>query len=239
MKNEKSVGSDEDAPGRRAVQTRGPAPGRHQPASRVANVAGAERLRRRLSSIFQRPMSGIASRPRAARTASGTRPEDPGQQLPVAADPAVLARGGHLVVAREAFEELDVGNEARRARRGPRRDRGRAACSPAPGRRARARTRPRRRCPCPCRSPRRRGPGRRRTPRRRRGRCRGAPRRRAGRACPSPSPAASASPAAGGSRARPRRGRPPGRRRAGSAGERSCRPAGARLRAAGACRRRA
>ena len=40
------------------------------PASSVANVAGARRLRRRLSSIFQRPIE----RDRAADVASGARP---------------------------------------------------------------------------------------------------------------------------------------------------------------------
>ena len=99
----------EDARERRRSTTRRRRPGRHQAARSVASVAGAERLRRRLSIIFQRPISGIARAARGSRR--GPRPEDPGQQLPVAADPAMLARGRHLVVAREPLEELDVGDE--------------------------------------------------------------------------------------------------------------------------------
>ena len=39
-------------------------------------------------------------------------PENPGQQLPIAARPAVLARRGDLVMPRELFEELDVTRES-------------------------------------------------------------------------------------------------------------------------------
>ena len=61
-----------------------------QPATSSSERAPARsRLRRRLSRIFQRPMSGrrFALRPRARRHAR----EQPRQDLPVAADPAVLA----------------------------------------------------------------------------------------------------------------------------------------------------
>ena len=54
-------------------------------------------------------------RDRVGRAAPRRRPGrsgDPGQQLPVAPDPPVLARDRHFVVAREPFEELDVRNEA-------------------------------------------------------------------------------------------------------------------------------
>ena len=132
------------------------------------------------------PMSGI----RSGRSRRRRPREDPGQQLPVAARPPVLAGGGDLVVRRELLEELDVGDEP-----GAREDAleevvaqervlGHAAVQ------RRARTRRRRRCPCRCRSPRRRGPGRRRRPRPRRDRCRPGRRRSAGRATRRARPAA-------------------------------------------------
>ena len=44
------------------VHTRAELPGSVQPATRVSQVAGAERVRRRLSIIFHRPMRGIRVR---------------------------------------------------------------------------------------------------------------------------------------------------------------------------------
>ena len=75
---------------------------RQRPARRAARAtaAGADSVRRRLSSIFQRPIAGMrAALPcrRLPRHAA----EDPRQQLPVAARPAVLARGGDVVARRE------------------------------------------------------------------------------------------------------------------------------------------
>ena len=43
-----------------AVQTIGDAPGTVQPATSVRKAVGADSVRRRLSSIFQRPIMGIA-----------------------------------------------------------------------------------------------------------------------------------------------------------------------------------
>ncbi len=108
--------------------------------------------------------------------------EDPRQQLPVAARPAVLARRRDVVARRELLDDLDVGDEP-----GAREDaleeivaEERVLGDPAGERRlegvdvvdALAGVR----------ALRRRGPGTRRTPRTRRGRCRRGPRRRAGRA---------------------------------------------------------
>ncbi len=37
--------------------------------------------------------------------------KNPGQQLPVAAGPAVLTRGGHVVARRKLFDDLDIGSQ--------------------------------------------------------------------------------------------------------------------------------
>ena len=58
----------ESTAGMKRVQTPAAAPrATHHPATRVATLAGADRLRRRLSAIFQRPMSGVSPWFRAAR----------------------------------------------------------------------------------------------------------------------------------------------------------------------------
>ena len=76
------------SPGRTRSTPRATLPGTIHATTSVRNAAGADSVRRRLSSIFQRPISGMP------------RPEDPRQQLPVAARPAVLARRRHAVVRR-------------------------------------------------------------------------------------------------------------------------------------------
>ena len=125
-------------------------------------------VRRRLSSIFQRPIErnrtvvAVAARIPAA-------PKNPGQQLPIAARPAVLAGRGDVVACRKLFDDLDVRDQS-----GPREDsleevvtEQRALGDPAG--RAPLRTRRRRRCPCRCTSLPRTDPDRRRRRRTRTG----------------------------------------------------------------------
>ena len=139
-----------------------------QAASSVASAEGADERPAQVVDHLPARDGGDPARParRAVRPA-----QDPGQELPVSACPAVLPCRGLLVARGGLVEELDVGDQARPGRRCPRAGRGSAACSRGPDRPAPARRRRCRRCPCRCRCPRRRGPGRRRRPRTRRGRC--------------------------------------------------------------------
>ena len=99
-----------------AVHTPAETDGSVQAATSVASASGADSVRRRLSTIFQRAMAGIgAAAPAPGRVAGPA--EDPRQELPVAARPAVLARRRHEVVRGELVEQLDVGHEP-----GPRED---------------------------------------------------------------------------------------------------------------------
>ena len=82
------------------VQISGEANGSVHPASKVRKAAGADSVRRRLSSIFQRLIGGIGVRIRPPLVVPCV-PEDPRQQLPVTARPAVLAGRGDLVVRAE------------------------------------------------------------------------------------------------------------------------------------------
>ena len=70
-------------------------------------MPGADNVRRRLSSIFQRPTNGIALR---SCSLSEFRPsaKNPGQQLPVTACPTMLASGGDIVARGKFFDDLDV-----------------------------------------------------------------------------------------------------------------------------------
>ena len=88
----------------------GPA-GRSSRARSTATVAGAIRLRRRLSRIFQRDMSGrrLRCRPVAGRHER----KEPPQDLPVAAHPAVLASRVREDARRIVVDDLDVGDEGR------------------------------------------------------------------------------------------------------------------------------
>ena len=89
-------------------------PGRTvQPSTSRSSVAGGIRLRRRLSRIFQRAMSG-----RRLRVRPGARRHErkqPPQDLPVAAHPAVLPPRVREDARRVVVHDLDVGDE-RRAR---------------------------------------------------------------------------------------------------------------------------
>ena len=80
------------------VQITGEANGSVHPAIKVKKAAGADSVRRRLSSIFQRLIGGSGTDRR--RSVWGVA-DDPRQQLPVTASPAVLASRGDLVVRRE------------------------------------------------------------------------------------------------------------------------------------------
>ena len=113
--------------------------------------------------------------------------ENPGQQLPVAAHPAVLARRGRHRSA-EGNSSTTSMSEARPARaKMPSSRSWLSTVFSGRGSRAPPRTHRRRRCPCRRRSLRRTGPGRRRTPRRRKDRARWGRRRPAGTASlPSP-----------------------------------------------------
>ena len=151
-------------------------PGRTvQPATNSTTSAGASRLRRRLSRIFQRAIAGRRvgharaarvghGRARAsARSASRRAPSDAaarrtpgswtGSRRPAGCRCTAPAR------AYEPFEEVVAEQRVLRAR----------------GRRARPRTRRRRRCPCRRSCPRGTGPDRRPTPRSCTDRCRRGP----------------------------------------------------------------
>ena len=129
-----SVGSamveqDEAGPDERGRQRQGPA-GQRAPRRRPAPTACGAGCRASSSS---------RSPARRAVPAGPVAPaEDPRQQLPVAARPAMLARRRHVVVRRELLDHLDVGDRGRRGRRCPRTGRGSAACSRARGRRSAA-----------------------------------------------------------------------------------------------------
>ena len=92
------------------VHTSGKRWGSVQPAASVSQAAGADRVRRRLSTIFHWSIGGMRA---SMRPGPGAPPDDPGQQLPVAARPAMLPGRSDLVVRRELLEELDVGDQAR------------------------------------------------------------------------------------------------------------------------------
>ena len=101
---------DRGEPDRRPRERACPA-GRSSRAGAAATVAGAIRLRRRLSRIFQREMSGrrLRCRPVARRHER----KEPPQDLPVAAHPAVLASRVREDARRIVVDDLDVGDEGR------------------------------------------------------------------------------------------------------------------------------
>ena len=80
-----------------------------QPATSSASSVGATRLRRRLSRIFQRPISGSVLRFDAV--ARRHEREQPEQDLPVAADPAVLPARVREHARRILVDQLDVRDE--------------------------------------------------------------------------------------------------------------------------------
>ena len=84
---------------------------RVHPASSSATVAGATRLRRRLSKIFQRAMSG--SRLRRQPSSVGHDRQQPPEDLPVAAHPPVLPLRVGEHARRVVVDDFDVGDERR------------------------------------------------------------------------------------------------------------------------------
>ena len=95
----------------KAVQIAAAGIGSSQPISMARRAAGAESERRRLSSSFQRPISGIGVFGEPSLALS-PKAEDPGQQLPVAAHPAMLARRRDVVARGKFLDHLDVGGQA-------------------------------------------------------------------------------------------------------------------------------
>ena len=80
------------------------------PPTRKSSWAISTVLRRRLSRIFQRDSSD--SRLGSGPSGPGTRRREPGQQLPVAPDPAVLAPGVGQVAGGVVVVDDDVGGQA-------------------------------------------------------------------------------------------------------------------------------
>ena len=76
------------------------------------SAAGAESERRKLSSSFHRPIngSGVFGEPSLALSAKA---ENPGQQLPVAPHPAMLASRGDGVAGGKFLNHLDIGCQPR------------------------------------------------------------------------------------------------------------------------------
>ena len=179
---------EHERPSRSSAASNGSA----HPASKARTAMGADSVRRRLSSIFQRPIAGMA--PRRPIRVVGLRPapEDPGQQLPIAARPAVVAKGADVVAGRKFLDDLDIGGETGAGEHTLEQIVAEQRRVPARGRRARPRRRRRRRCPCRRRSLHRTDPDRRRRRPRHRGRCRSCSRRCAGTASPPGRPAATA-----------------------------------------------
>ena len=182
--------------------------------------------------------NGRSPEGRSTRRGPGLRrpaPKNPGQQLPVAPRPPVMANGADVVAGGEFLDDFDIRSEAgarehaleeivaekRRVRRA--------------ARRARPRRRRRRRCPFRRRILRRTDPDRRRRRPRRRGRFRSRSRRSAGTASLRGRSAAKASREAARPRSPRRPGRPSRRGGAGSADAPSCRSGDAPHRAAVAC----
>ena len=97
---------------KKSVQTSAASNGSAQPASKARTQVRGVTDRRRLSTIFQRPLAGIFAGRRLAFPRSALQPEDPGQQLPVAARPAMVAQRGDVVASRIGFDDLDVGGKA-------------------------------------------------------------------------------------------------------------------------------
>ena len=95
-----------------SVQNHGE-PGRTvQPSTNSTISAGGTRLRRRLSKSFQRSSVGSGFVPQGRRASGSAMAAEPRQQLPVAADPAVLAAGVGVVAGGEVVEKLGVGQQA-------------------------------------------------------------------------------------------------------------------------------
>ena len=87
------------------------------PPAAPRRLAGAESVRRRLSSIFHVAQQGQRAIAAGRRSAALTPAYQPREQLPVPPRPAVLARARHVVAGREFLDDLDIGHE-----RGPGKD---------------------------------------------------------------------------------------------------------------------
>ena len=83
-----------------------------QPNSSSSSDATGTRLRRRLSRMRQRLMTVSGLRLCSRLGAEGTLREDPRRDLPVAANPAMLALAVAGVVERQVLEQLDVAGQA-------------------------------------------------------------------------------------------------------------------------------
>ena len=107
--SEKQAGTDQIAIND-SVQRLGRPSGRNQLAVRRINAAGSTRLRRRLSKIFNHETSeiGLATGPRLFRNAG----EQPAGNLPVAAQPAMLAPVVGAVVRGIVVDHLDIADQA-------------------------------------------------------------------------------------------------------------------------------
>ena len=90
-----------------SAQLSGSASGERRPSASSAAEAGTTSARRRLSLIFHEPSASMPKR----RGAQHQR-----QQLPVAARPAVHARGGDAGVVRMVFDQHHVAHARRSAR---------------------------------------------------------------------------------------------------------------------------
>ena len=97
-------------PGAARVQRSGSPGSTVQPRTRSSTVAGATRARRRLSRIFQRAMRD--SRLRCQAGAGLDEREQPAEDLPVAAGPAVLAAGVGQHAGGVVVHHLHVGDQA-------------------------------------------------------------------------------------------------------------------------------
>ena len=143
------------------------------PPAGPARTAGADSVRRRLSSIFQRPIAGIA-RARRSAPASRPRPKIHGSNCQSPRAQRCWRARADVVAGGKLLDHLDVGGQPGAGEDALEQIVAEQRRFPARGRRAPPRRHRRRRCPCRRRSLRRTGPGRRRRPRRHRDRCRSA-----------------------------------------------------------------
>ena len=93
------------------VQITAASKGSSHPATSASRHVIGEDVRRRLSTIFQRPLAGIVADCVRAFAEKDGPPEYPRQQLPVSARPAMIAECGNIVAGRVGFNDLDVRGE--------------------------------------------------------------------------------------------------------------------------------
>ena len=97
------------SPSRRAAAGKRQGPSGEQRDERSRRRQGPPQIVEHLPAADRRDGGCALAPARAVATA-----EHPRQQLPVAARPAVLARGGHVVAGGKFLDDLDVGHQARR-----------------------------------------------------------------------------------------------------------------------------